>query len=296
MAANKACNNGHATFSACGKSVNYAICGFKSVCCHAMRVCDFHMINKSANAEIEIAEKRELRTNRRMTAEHHDRVVAWVEANLKRLGMSRAELSRRSGIEASKIGHSLGKARRNFRSYEIEKMGEIFNNTFSGLKPNKLERVANFRKSESVVMLGQKIGLGFAEMSTRHIATKIPAAKLPKYIDTPQEAWPIEDDSADIEAPKGAFAIVVDYFDFRPALQIDDKVVITRYHPILFRAGDLSQAENTVRIVARDEDTGAIIFKSLSRNPAVKNIVYNPEDKSIQVAKLIIGWQKYEAY
>lgn len=235
-----------------------------------------------------------LRTNRDMTREHHERLVAWVLANLRRVGMNKAELARALRIGDSNLRHSLGKKARKFQASEVEKMEKVFGVRFGDATPRKYDGVDLPSKSLPVVVLGQKIGHGFSEMRQKNEKLQIPPINLPRYCDTPQQAMPIEDDSANKYAPKGAYAIVVNYFDFRPSPQVGDKVVLKRYHPVLFRSGDLSQVENTVRIIEREGDR--IILKSCSTSPLVKDVEYNSEDDSAVIAGLIIGWQFYEAY
>jgi hypothetical protein len=232
---------------------------------------------------------------KRMTKEHHRRVVAWIRSNLARQRMTVAELSRRIGIEQSKILHGLGKAERRFPASEIEKMEKVFKNSFSNATTEMLNKVAIVGKSEaSYMLLGQRISLGFSDMKQAKTKVEIPTVRLDRYLDARQEAWPIEDDSCDKYLTKGMYAVTVPYFEFRPAAQVGDKVVVKRYHPILFANGDVTQSENTIRLITRE--SGKIVLKSLSTNVAVKDIPYNPDDKSVEIVKLVIGAQFYEAY
>jgi putative acetyltransferase len=65
-------------------------------------------------------------TTEELILEHHARTLEWVEENLKRLGMSRAELGRRIGYEnGQKVIDSMTRGR-SFTAWEIERMKGIF--------------------------------------------------------------------------------------------------------------------------------------------------------------------------
>lgn len=233
-----------------------------------------------------------MRASRRMTREYQDTVRAWVRRNLGRLKMSQAELSRLMGMkDASYIGHSM-RGGRNFKAHEIDKMEDIFKEA----APKQFQ-VANVGKSGRSVTFGGRIALGVwrdYNMLQSGQKTEIPAIALPRYLDTPQEAWLVDDDSAGQYAPKGYYVIVVDYYTVRTTPQPGDKVIVMRYHPILFSQGDLSQAEYTIRLIDRKD--GELVFKSVNAAIEMKEIEYNPDDKSVVIHKLIIGGQFYEQY
>jgi hypothetical protein len=231
-----------------------------------------------------------------MSTEHHKRVIAWIEKHRVRLGMNKAELARRIGLEPSKLGHSMGKKARKITAVELERLAEVFGERFGMDATNKADRVAQTHKSINTVSLGEKIAYGFVGHSIMVRAKKIeiPPVLNPRYLSDPQEAMPVEDDSADLYAEAGTFVIVVDYWRFRPRPQVGDKVVIKRYHPVLFRAGDMSQSENSIRLIEKNEK--GFVLRSLSSNSVMKDIDYDPSDKSTVITKLIIGRQSYENY
>ena len=125
-------------------------------------------------------------------------------------------------------------------------------------------------------------------------ATAIPPVNTLPYADLEQEAWPVEDDFADLYAVAGMSVLVVDFAAAGIVPRHGHKVVGRRYHPIRAARGDLSHAENFIRLVV--EADGKIILKSMSSNPAVQDIAYNPDDKSVEILKLIIGRHSYEQY
>ncbi len=242
-----------------------------------------------------------MRKKSRMTYEHQKRVAAWVRANLvKNNNMSIAELARRlklagvSGMEPTKISHSLG-LRRRFTALEIEKMEIIFGAEFRA-SDNAGAELAFLNKSLVTVSFGETIAIGYRTHSMHSTAqrTEIPPVLLPRYATTPQEAWPVEGDCCDLYATDGMIVFVVDYWKFRPSLQIGDKIVVKRYHPLLVASGDKSQSENSLRLVAMED--GQLILKSLSTNKNIVDILYDPDDKSIEIIKLVIGKAGYERY
>jgi lambda repressor-like predicted transcriptional regulator len=235
---------------------------------------------------------------RKMTDEEradHERVVAWIKSNLERLGISASELARRAGIGQSNLAHSLGKARRRLSLTEIKKFEDIFASEFSYHKGQAYPIAPRF-KSDKVVLFGGTISARFRGGAAQeiHKTVKIQRVMLPRYIDEPQEAFYIEDDSADLYIQPGNFATVVPYWKNRKNLQIGDKVVVKMYHPILFREGDKSVFSRTIRMVFRG-DAGPVL-KSLSSNPEIKDLVYDPEDGSVEIEALVIGKQLYEDY
>ena len=260
------------------------------------RVCEIRKGIKSKYVTTALAAQEELSDQGRMVLEYHERLAAWVKANMHKKRMSQTKLARELGIDQSAVSRALRlEGRAGFNAHEVEKLEKLFGERFGDDPSENVMQVAITNKSASHLVLDERISLGFSEMHAIQADVEIPPIRSPRYLNTPQKAMPIEDNSADAYAPKGAYAVVVDYFAFRLSPQVGDKVVVKRYHPILFRAGDISQSENTVRIVARGED-GRIILKACSSNPAIKDLDYNQNDKSVAISKLIIGWQMYEAY
>lgn len=253
------------------------------------------MKSTASSVKNDVAMAQKVRINPLMTQDYQNRVRDWARANLKRLRMSQAELARRIGMkDSSYLNHSM-RGKRNFKPLEIASMEKIFEQQFPKSKAEQFE-VAQERKSARTVALGEIIASGFREkiMVTGAQHTEIPVVTKPRYIDMPQEAWLIIDDSADLWLGPGVYLIVVDYFAARPSIQIGDKIVVKRHHPILAGQGDFDTAQNTAREIA--EDDRGIVLKSLSSNPNIRDIVYDPDDKTVIIHKLIIGFQSHIDY
>jgi hypothetical protein len=231
-----------------------------------------------------------------MTREYQEQIRRWVRENLNRLGWSQAELSRRlNKRDASYIGHSMTGAR-NFKAQEVSEMEKLFGNTPSKVAATNF-LVEKQAKSISLICLGEIITSGFREASVMELRAQhieIPTLDIPGYDDLPKEAWLVDGDAADLYVQSGNFVVVVDYFSARAQVTKKDKVVIKRFHPLRFSMGDMTYFENSIRMVV--ETGGAIILKSLSSNPDIRDIPYDPDDKSVVIQKLVIGGGFVEKY
>lgn len=232
-----------------------------------------------------------------MTQDYQNSVRAWVRENLKRLGWSQAELSRRlKKKDASYINHSMRGAR-DFKAHEVSDMEKLFEQKFDehtslhfGLEKES--------KSVRTVSLGEIITSGFREGDAMGLGAQpveIPALNLPGYADIEQEVWRVDGDCADLYVQSGNYVIAVPYAAARKQPRIGDKVVVKRYHPVRFQRGDLSYYENSIRMIGGD-GAGGFILKSLSSNPDIRDVPYDPADNSMLIHRLIIGGQFHENY
>jgi hypothetical protein len=229
-----------------------------------------------------------------MAKDFQDAVRRWVRDNIDRLDWSQAELSRQLGMKDPSIMSNALRGIRRFSAQEIADMENLFGEGFEAPSSSNFS-VEILPKSAMTVSLGEIITAGFRDgnaMGLGEQPIEVHALNSNKYQALQQEVWRVEGDCADLYVQSGNFVIAVPY-DQEP--RDGHKVVVKRYHPLRFQRGDLSHYENSIRLISRGED-GRIILRSLSSNPDIRDIQYDPDDGSVIIHRLIIGHQHQENY
>lgn len=254
------------------------------------------MPRQPKNGKITVESRRKPRKSSGMSPEHKQKVLDWIERHRKRLGMSGAQLEVHIGVRRGWYADIKRKTHKAVGvkhdvMLKLEKLfGEKFNDS-QGLQ----KMIAPVGKNDKLVTFGGTISIGYKEttMAARGKLSEVPASPVTKYADMQQEVWQALDGSGEPLVSEGGFVLAVDHKLVRPSPQIDDEIILRRYHPILFQHGDLSLSECTVRVVGKDE-SGNIVFRAPSPESGIKDIVYNPNDRSVVVEKLIIGYARYK--
>lgn len=257
------------------------------------------MKSTSKHEKISTSSTRKARAPKETKSEHDKHVLEWIERHRQRLGLSGAELSRQLCDDPAWLANikrkpdlKRNRAPRRVNAEELIKLGQLFGEKFSEAGgQNKV--IVNINNSDRIVTRGENITIDYKGHNTMQAGqrTEIPRSPVERYLDMPQEAMLIEDDSAAPLAREGTYVLVVDYSLVRSWPLVGDEIVLKRYHPVLFKQGDLTQSENTVRIVTRVDRK--LVFRAPAGNQTIKDVPYDPEDASVVVQKLIIGYARY---
>ena len=217
-----------------------------------------------------------------------EHLKAWIAAGLKKPGKSVGGLAAYLGFANNSPVSKMLRDRR-IQEYEIPKIAAYLEE----VPPEPPEIVATFSKSEQLMFLVGRIAAGIwrdQRMLPCAQATNIPRYRGKPYLLKKQEAYQVEDDSADLFARSGECVIVVDYADISSAPSEDDYAVLQLSQPM----GAAVLAEFTIRKLERSDD-GLVLRGLCSRPGTVDDIPYEPAGGRMAL-RLIIGVVRYLNY
>lgn len=207
------------------------------------------------------------------------------------LGVHQSQISRmfkprRDGVEPK------GKKPRELKVKELEKIFQ-----WLGVPLSKDIMVAKRKHYVNLAPLRGTLAHGVwrqKEMLPKTGLREIPFLPVGEWAHLEQYAYEISDTHAEHFSGAQSFVLCVSYAQARGHPTNNDIVVIERQNVFPGGKGNVVAIERAVRKMV--EDHGHFILKSLSSDPEVDDIAYDPSDTSIRITDLVIGTVKFADY
>lgn len=215
-----------------------------------------------------------------------DLLRKWLADELKRTRKRQGALARHLGISDSDISRFLRGGRKQLTPDQAFQAAEFLG------APLPQDLFANKRLYVRKAPLRGVIVAGILrakDMEPPDIISNIPYLPTTAYSELEQYAYQLTDDSAQDYAPANAFVIFVDFMLARGKPQHGD---IVRIEQTVITSGRLKTQEFIEASLRRVDTTrGNVVLRKLSSsNPHIHDVSYDPDDKSLAIRDLAIGY------
>ena len=209
----------------------------------------------------------------------------WLTDQIRNRRVAQGALAKAMGMSDSELSRFLSGKRKQLTVDEIAAAAEFLESDLPEeifVRPKIYVKKAPLR---GVISAGVLRAEG---MEAKASLSAIPYIPTEEFAHLSQYAYEIGDTHAEDYAPANSYVLFVDFNEARGAPLQDDIVRIEQSFLISGRLQTRHIVETTLRRV--DMSDGQIMLRSLSQDPNIQDLIYDPADTSLVIRDLAIGY------